>query len=309
MKSPTAGGRRPRPTLRQSLVWYGFVLPPFALLILFVLYPTYESFRLSVYGRKRDGTSEFVGFEHYSRLVDDGVFWQALLNTVLLGTVFLALVIPLAVILASLLNGVRRGATPLKVVYFLPQLTSSVAVAIIFSYVFQPDWGLLNGALTAIGVDTTPLWLSDPTYGLTTSRAAATVLAVYMGLGYFALISLSGMQSIQRELYEAASLDGAGAVRTWWHITLPGLRPILIFLFMTGMIDSMARFADLWTLGGPGGAPARSLQSVVMYIFRTAYENSDMNGASAAAVIFFVILMVMTLVAYRVFLRNEFKAR
>lgn len=300
---------RTRVSFRRSLPWYGFVLPPFALLVLFVLYPTYESFRLSLFDRGERNSSRFVGVDLYQRLAGDDVFWQALLNTVLLGVVFLALVIPLAVIVASLLNNVRRSATPLKVIYFLPQLTSSVAVAIIFSYVFQPDWGLLNGFLKVTGIDSQPLWLSDPRYGLTTSRAAVTLLAVWMGLGYFVLITLAGLQSISKELYEAASLDGAGALKTWWHITLPGLRPILIFLFMTGMLDAMARFADLWTLGGPGGAPARSLQSVVMYIFRTAYENGDVNGASAAAVVFFVILLVMTVVVYRAFLRDEFRAR
>ena len=107
---------------------------------------------------------------------------------------------------------------------------------------------------------------------LTGSRAAVTILAVWTGLGYFVIIILAGLQTVPRELYDAAAVDGAGPVQSWRHITLPGLRPILIFLVMTGIIDAMARFSDLWTLGGPNGTPARSLQSIVMFMYQTAFE-------------------------------------
>lgn len=309
VRPPVANRPRVRRRRRRELVWYGFVLPPFVLLVLFVLYPTFDSFHLSFFKATDDGGERFVGLQQYERLSDDSVFLESLLNTVLLAAAFLLLVIPLAVVLASLLNTLRRGATPLKVIYFLPQMTSSVAVAIMFNYVLQPDWGLLNGGLHAFGVDAQPLWLADPTYSWTGSRAAVTLLAVWTGLGYFALITLTGLQSISPELYEAAQLDGANTFRTWWHITLPGLRPILVFLGLTGTIDSMSRFADLWTLGGPDGAPDRSLISVVMYIFRTGYVSADFYLASTVAVVFFLILLVITVIAYRVFIRDEFKAR
>ena len=154
-----------------------------------------------------------------------------------------------------------------------------------------------------------PLWLADPTFSPTGSRMAVTVLAVWMGLGYYALITLTGLQNISADLYEAARLDGANALQIWWHITLPGLRPVLIFLGLTGTIDSMSRFADLWTLGGPDGAPSRSLVSAVMYIFRTGYVDGDLYRASAVATVFFLILLAITGVAYRVFIRDEFRAR
>jgi multiple sugar transport system permease protein len=291
--------------LTRSLVWYGFVLPPLGLLALFIFYPTLESFRLSLFSGVGP-SQKFVGLLQYSRLLGDGVFRQAIFNTILLGVLFLALVIPLAVVLASLMNGLRRGGTPLKVIYFLPQVTSAVAVAVVFNYVFQPDWGLLNAALRSAGVHPLPLWLADPRYSLTGSRAAVTILAVWMGLGYFMLVFLAGLQSIPVHLYEAATIDGANPLQTWRYITLPSLRPTFVFLVITGAIDAMARFSDLWLLGGPGGTPARSLQTVVMYLYQTGFVNFDFNLASAASVTIFVIVAALTLLAFRALLAREF---
>ena len=280
------------------------LLAPLALFLVFVIWPTINAFRLSLY--KRDGRDEvFVGLDHYVRLLNDQVFIDAVLNTILLGVAFLCIVLPLSLVLASLMNGVKHFSTPFKVIYFLPQVTSAVAIALIFNYIFQPDWGLLNGILHSVGVERTPLWLAEPRLTLTGSRAAVTILAVWTGLGYFVIIILAGLQTVPRELYDAAAVDGAGPVQSWRHITLPGLRPILIFLVMTGIIDAMARFSDLWMLGGPNGTPARSLQSIVMFMYRTAFESNNINLASAVAVIFFMIVLLITAVNYGLFLRRD----
>ncbi len=300
--------RRLRRFFRGTLVWYVFITPPFLLILVFVAYPTFEAFRQSVY--RQVGThQEFAGLYQYRRLATSGVFWQALGNTILLGVAFLVIVLPLATVLASLLNRVKRGAATLKVIYFLPQLTSSVAVAIMFNYVFQPDWGLLNGVLSQLGFDPLPLWLADPGLGFTGSRAAVTILAVWTGVGYFILIVLAGLQSIPTELYDAAAIDGANGVQMWWYITLPSLRPTFIFLAMTGTVDALARFGDLWTLGGPGGAPARSLQSIVMFMFQTGFESGDIYLASATAVVFFLLVLAVTVLSFRGFLAREFTLR
>ena len=305
-----SGGRK-RGLLRQiwrGRVWYAFALPPFALLVLFVGYPTFVTFRQSFF-RPIGRDEEFAGLRQYEQLAANPVFWGALGNTVLLAVSFLIIVIPLSVVLASMVNRVRRGSAALKVIYFLPQLTSSVAVALIFNYVFQPDWGLLNGALHGLGIEETPLWLSDPRYGLLGSRSAVTILAVWTALGYFMLIFLAGLQSIPIDLYEAAALDGAGGLRIWWSITIPSLRPTLIFLVITGTVDAMGRFSDLWTLGGPGGSPARSLQTIVMYMYQVAFESGNVNRAAAIGVIFFVLMLCVTLVSYRSVLASEFRKR
>lgn len=292
---------------RGTMVWYGFLALPLFLIMVFVAYPTALAFRDSFFTETPTGP-EFAGLYHFQRLLTSGIFWGALGNTILLGVAFLGITIPLATILASMLNRLRRGSTPLKVIYFLPQLTSSVAVAIMFNYVFQPDWGLLNGTLHALGLQQLPLWLSDPRLTLGGSRAAVTLLAVWAGLGYFIIIVLAGLQSIPNDLYDAAAIDGASPVQAWRYVTLPSLRPTFIFLIITGSIDALSRFGDLWTLGGPGGSPARSLQSVVMFMFQQGFESNDYSLAAATAVVFFVIVLAITLFAFRGFLRNEFRA-
>src|SRR3569623_988305 len=299
---------RLRRAFRGTMVWYGFVLPPLFLILVFIGYPTAITFRQSVFTETPGGGEEFAGTYHFERLFESHVFWGAVANTFLLGAAYLLIIIPVATIFASMLNRLRRGSTPLKVIYFLPQLTSSVAVAIMFNYIFQPDWGLLNGALRALGVTNLPLWLAEPRYSLTGSRAAVTILAVWAGLGYFIIVILAGLQSIQRDLYDAAAIDGASPLQAWWFITLPSLRPTFIFLIMTGSIDALARFSDRWTLGGPGGSPARSLQSVVMFMYQQGFESQDFSLAAATAVVFFLIVLLITSVAFWGFLRREFQA-
>ncbi len=292
---------------RGTFTWYSFLAAPLLLIIVFIGYPTFLSFQRSLFTETPTG-DEFAGLYHFQRLLGSNLFWGALGNTVLLGIAFLVIVIPLATIFASMLNRIRHGSTPLKVIYFLPQLTSSVAIAIMFNYVFQPDWGLLNGTLRSVGVDSPPLWLADPRLSFSGSRAAVTLLAVWAGLGYFIIVTLAGLQSIPNDLYDAAAIDGASPLQAWFYITLPSLRPTFIFLIMTGAIDALSRFADLWTLGGPGGSPARSLQSVVMFIFQQGFENSDFSLAAAAAVMLFIFVLILTAIAFWGFLRREFTA-
>lgn len=291
--------------LRKSLIWYAFIAPTFLLFGLFVAYPTFETFRLSFF-REVATRQEFVGAVHYLRLLTNQVFIAALINTVFLGAAFLLIVIPLSLVMASLLNNLRVWPNLFKAIYFLPQITSTVAVALVFSYVFQPNWGLVNGVLRSLGVSPLPLWLAEPRYVLTGSRAAVTILAVWVALGYYMLIFQAGLQAIPTELYDAAVVDGAGSLQTWWYITLPSLRPTFVFLYITGTIEAMSRFSDLWMLGGPAGTPARSLQTIVMFMYQSAFESNDFNLASASAVILFVIVLGLTLINFRSFLQREF---
>jgi ABC-type sugar transport system permease subunit len=295
-------------TIRKSLVWYAFVAPALILFSIFILYPTLETFQLSLY-REVVTKQQFVGALQYLRLLTDQVFVAAILNTAALGVSFLILVIPLSLILATLVNQLRVWPGLFKLIFFLPQVTSAVAVALIFRYVFEPSNGLINGTLRLLHVATLPLWLSDPRPSLTGSRAAVTLLAVWAGLGYYMLIYLAGLQAVPSELYDAAVVDGAGPLQAWWYVTIPSVRPTTVFLILTGTLDAMSRFADLWTLGGPGGTPGRSIQTVVMYIYQIAFASSDFNLASATAVVFFCLVLLLTLINFRTFLRREFSGQ
>jgi multiple sugar transport system permease protein len=309
-------GNRPAPNmgelmlkrLRKDFIWYVFIAPTFLMFGLFIAYPTFKTFQLSFY-REVATKQVAVGLLHFGRLLTNQIFLNSLLNTALLGAAFMLLAIPLSLILATFINNLRVASNLFKVIYFLPQVTSTVAVALIFSYVFQPNFGLVNGALRALGVQNLPLWLADPRLDLTGSRATATILAVWVALGYYMLIFLSGLQAIPTEYYDAAVVDGASPLQTWWYITIPSLKPTFIFLLITGTIDALSRFSDLWMLGGPGGTPARSLQTIVMYIYQTAFESNDFNLASAATVILFFVTLLVTLFNFRATLSKEFSQK
>lgn len=284
------------------------IAPVFILFAIFVVYPTIETFQLSFF-REVATKQQFVGFGQYTRLLGDPIFYSALGNTVLLGAAFLLIVIPLGLVLASLINSLKYAPNFFKIVYFLPQITSTVAIALIFSYIFQPEWGLLNNGLRALGLGQLPLWLADPRYSLTGSRAAATILAVWIALGYYILIFLAGLQAVPAEMYDAAVVDGASFLQAWWYVTIPTLRPTFIFLILTGSIDALSRFSDLYMLGGPAGSPARSLQTIVVYLYQIAFESNDFNLSSAIAVILFVILLGVTIFNFRALLQREFRGR
>ncbi len=291
--------------LRKSWVWYLFIAPVFILFAIFIVYPTIKTFQLSLF-REVATKQQFVGFGQYSRLLNDPVFGGALLNTVLLGAAFLLIVIPLGLVLASLINGLKYAPNFFKIVYFLPQITSTVAIALIFGYIFQPAWGLLNNGLRMAGVENLPLWLADPRYDFTGARAAATILAVWIALGYYMLIFLAGLQAVPTELYDAAVVDGANFLEAWWYVTLPLLRPTFVFLILTGSIDALSRFSDLYTLSGPAGSPARALQTIVLYMYQIAFESNDFNLSSAIAVILFLIMLCVTVFNFRALLHREF---
>jgi ABC-type sugar transport system permease subunit len=297
-----------RRQIRKNLIWYIFVAPSFILFGLFVVYPTFEAFRLS-FMREVVTQQEFVGFWQYTRLLTNEIFLGAVVNTVILGLAFLIIVMPLSLVIASLINNLRIAPSLFKVIYFLPQVTATVAIALIFKYLLQPEWGLVNGLLRALGFESLPLWLADPRPVLTGSRGAVTLLAVWISLGYYMLIFLAGLQAIPAELYDAALVDGAGPLQTWWHVTIPSLRPSFIFLILTGIIEAMSRFNDVWMLGGPGGSPARSLQTIVVYMYQVGFVSNDFNLAAATAVVLFIIVLTLTLINFRAFLYQEFSSR
>ena len=145
------------------------------------------------------------------------------------------------------------------------------------------------------------IWLNSPQ----TSKMVVILFSLWQGTGYTVLICLSGLQAIPDQLYEAASIDGCNGFQKWWHITLPNMRPTFVFLFMTGCIGALKRFEDVFTLGGMQGSPAGSLRTSVGYIFEQAFGTFNFGTASAAAYLLFALILVITLINYRVMLRKE----
>ena len=290
-----------RRAIRRHASWYLFLLPSLFTMAVFLAYPIAESFRLSLF-RSNGFMEAFAGLDNYKTVLRDANFTNALYNTFYIGLFNLALGIPIGFVLASLINSQKKAQTAFKLLYFMPMVTSLIASAVLFKFLFVPDIGLVNFLLGKLGLPVENLlWLSSPA----TSKLVVILFALWHGTGYTVLICLSGLQSVPDQLYEAAGIDGCSGFQKWWYITLPNMRPVFVFLFMTGCIGALRRFEDVFTFGGAIGAPARSMQTVVAYIFEQAFGAFNFGAASAAAYLLFAVILAITLVNYRSLMQKE----
>lgn len=278
----------------------GWILaaPALLLIAIFFVVPVVIGLLLSVtdfdiYAIASPKLAQFVGFRNYSRILTNPDFWRALKNTfyfVLLGG-------PLSVMVslgtAMLLN---VKLTPFKsffrTIYFAPVVTSLVAVAIVWRYLYHPKYGLINAGLGQLGIG--PIdWLGDPLW----SMPAIVLLSVWKNFGYNMLIFLAGLQTIPDELYEAARIDGATRRQQFWNITLPGLAPVFLFVSVTTMIGYFQLFAEPYVM--TQGGPLRSTATLVLLMYEEGFRWWRMGLASAVAFILLLITLLGTLVQLR----------
>ena len=282
----------------QMKVALPFVIPAVALFCIFFVLPVVSGFLLSVtdfdiYALGSPGTVRFVGAQNFVDLLRNPAFWQALRNTLF----FVVVGGPLSVIAslaAALLLSAKlvRWRTLFRTIYFAPVVTTLVAVAIVWRYLYHPRYGLLNAMLGSVGLG--PIdWLGDPNWAM----PAIILLAVWKNFGYNMLIFLAGLQSIPEDLYEAAEVDGAGFWWKFWHVTLPGLAPTFLFVSVTTMIGYFQLFAEpyVMTQGGPLGAT----RSLMLFLYEEGFRWWRMGVSSTIAVMLFVITLGGTLLQLR----------
>lgn len=281
--------RRPRRAhVGSNAIGYLFMAPMIIALGAFVIYPIIETGRLSLTD-SNGVTGTFIGFRNYTDTLADRTFWEALWNTFYIGFWTIIIGLPLSLLVALLINSLPAFKSLAKAVYFLPNITSAIATATAFTYLFYPsEKGWFNTALGWVGIE--PLgWFTDPSW----ARFGVALMAIWHGLGYTTLIWLAGLQAIPQELHEAAATDGANGRQAFRHVTLPGLRPMLVFLVIIETINSFKRFADVYQIGGPDGQPGGSLVTVMIYIYRTGFSSGAFGKASAACFILFAIVALM----------------
>lgn len=278
----------------NSKVWYIFLLPSFLGILLFMVYPVLESFRLSFY--KSNGTVEtFIGLKNFKYILTSRTFWNAVWNTFYIGFFQVIITIPLGFIFASLINAVRRGQSFFRVLYFLPNVTSIVAAAMIFAFVLHPEMGIVNYFLKSIGLPA-PGWLSSPS----SSKWAVILLAVWHWIGFVIIICIANLQAISSEMYEAAEIDGASGIQKWLFITVPNMGATFAFLLITGWIGALQRFNEVYVFGGPSGSPARSIQTMGALIYERGFTGFEFGVASATTYAMFVIILMFTFINLRI---------
>lgn len=280
--------------------WMGllFVSPLVLGILIFAIYPMFAALLTSfkqVSGSGLGGT--WVGFNNYAYVLNDPIFWQSLYNTFYIGVLSVIFGIVVSFILASMINSLKWGGAKnwYKGIFFLPNVVSAVASSLLFTFMFFPTkQGIINYALGFVGVDPVG-WFTDPNY----SRITIVLMSMWGALGYNTIIFIAGLQSVPRDLYEAAEVDGAGRLKRWFYITIPYMRSIFVFMIVMGTIHSMKRFTDVWLIGGTAGNPSGSLLTSVLYIYRNAFLANQMGLATAASYLLFIVIFILTVLLLR----------
>jgi multiple sugar transport system permease protein len=280
----------------ENLVGYAFLAPTLLVLGTFIVLPILYAVFLSLQKVQLLGgiEYEFVGLRNFVRLQGDERVWIALGNTI----EYVAIVVPsqtlLALLLAVSLNAGVRGQSGWRVIYFLPTVTSSAVLTLIFMWIYNTD-GLLNHALGAIGLPTYN-WLGDPAVAL----KGIMLMNIWSTAPFFMVIYLAALQDIPRSLYEAAAIDGASAWKRFWFITLPLLRPVTFFVVAMGVIGTFQLFDQSYIISNGSGGPNNATLTLVLLIYQYVFRDLQMGYAAAIAFLLAALIISVTLIQKRV---------
>ena len=282
--------RRKKRKWKEIRMGYLFVGPMLLGVIVFTLIPMIFSFVLSftkwsfVTGFDR---IRWSGLDNFRQLLQDDVFLKSLGNNFIM---LLAVPVGMAIalVLGVIISGHVYAPGAFKVIYFMPQISSVVAVAVVWQVLFHPSYGPVNGFLSALGVDNPPKWLADPSYAL----PSVMLLMIWIDLGVSLIIYIAGIKNIPADLYEAATIDGASKLAQFRSITFPLLTPTTFFLLVTGIIGNFKSFALVKVL--TEGGPANSTSVVVYDMYQTAFVDLQTGYASSMVMVLFVIVLAIT---------------
>ncbi|MBM4398715.1 MAG: sugar ABC transporter permease [Candidatus Cloacimonetes bacterium] len=299
---------------RWKLSPYLYILPALALLVAFRLVPIVMSFVISFFEWTLHGSGSFLGLSNYTKLFNDSVFWQSMMNTVWLVLFVVPCSLVFSLIFAVLLNQIKALRGLFRTVYFLPFVTSMVAVSIVWKIIFNEQTGLANKLISIFGISSQK-WLAEargifdiffsgfgiqlPSWAGGPSQAlfAIIIMTVWKSLGYNTIIYLAGLQNIAKDYYEAAEIDGAGKFKQFFKITLPLVSPTTYYVLMMTTIVTFQAFSQVFLMTGPPkGGPLGSTNLIVYYIFQKGFDAQEMGYASAAALILFIVILGLTII-------------
>ncbi|OHR64621.1 spermidine/putrescine ABC transporter permease [Bacillus sp. HMSC76G11] len=277
---------------KTSLYGLLFVTPWIIGLIIFYAFPLISSiyFSFTTYSILQPG--EFVGMQNYKELMSDDLFWKSVSNTIYFAVFYVPLSIIFGVCLAMILNLKVKGMTVYRTIFFLPTLVPQVALAVLWMWLLNPQFGLVNGMLDLLRIQG-PAWLGSETW----SKPSIVMMSLW-GIGQAVVIYLAGLTDISEDYYDAAEVDGANWLQKTLHITLPLLTPVIFFNLVMGVIGAFQQFALPYALTGGQGTPANSLTFYVMYLYDNGFKFFKMGYASAMAWILFAIIMILTAVIF-----------
>ncbi|WP_262272676.1 carbohydrate ABC transporter permease [Microvirga yunnanensis] len=283
---------------RSRLTPYLFIAPNLLLFSVFIFFPLLYAAYISVHQWSLIDVPEFTGTHNYTRLLSDFQFWQALKNTVIYSAATVPTTLIFGLFLAIGLNRQLAARTLLRSVYFLPVVVSSVATALIAAWLFNDNYGVVNAVLKQAGAGPVA-WLSTPQWAL----PSIILTTLWVRIGFCMVVYLAALQSISPSYYEAAVIDGASRPQQFLYVTWPLLRPTTFLLLILNVIYSFQVFDLIYVM--TGGGPGFSTTMIVQYIYRAAFANSEMGYASAMGMFLFVLILLFTLVQWRINRRTE----
>ncbi|MDO9578735.1 MAG: sugar ABC transporter permease [Candidatus Cloacimonadales bacterium] len=297
---------------------YIYLLPAFIIVFVFRLIPIVLSFIVSFFEWTVTGAGDFIGLENYAIMMKDKEFWQSLVNTFYLVIFVVPISLILSLLFAALLNTIEKLKSFFRSVYFIPTVTSMVAISIVWKIIFNQQTGLANYFLEKIGLD--PMgWLAEsqgifqllfanlgielPSWAAGPSLALFSIIIVtiWKGLGYNTIIYLAGLQNIPNVYYEAADIDGAGKIKQFFKITWPLISPTTFYVLMMTTITTFQVFSQIYLMTGPPvGGPLGTTKVIVYFLFDKGFgESNNLSYASAIALVLFVIILSLTLLQKR----------
>jgi multiple sugar transport system permease protein/alpha-1,4-digalacturonate transport system permease protein len=288
-----------RRSLRPILVGWSFILPNFLGFALLTLVPMVFGLALSFMDWSPWGDPEWAGFDNFERMLRNSTFWIALWNTTYYAIGHIPLTMAASLGLALLLNRALAGLGFFRTAFFLPYVTSLVAVAVVWNMLFNPTSGPVNQFLQFVGVTDPPGWTSSTAWAM----PAVIVASVWRDMGYYMVLFLAGLQTIPTELYEAARVDGANAWQRFWNITLPGLRPTTFFVLIMCTVASFKVF-DLIVVMTDGG-PGRATKVLSQLIYEEGIREGRFGLASAISLVLFVLVAGFTVIQFLLQRRRE----
>ena len=286
---------------QKLLTPYMFLAPALILMATFTFYPLLSVGYWSFTEYDILSPPQFIGLDNFRELFSDGVFWLALRNSLIYLIVTPTLIV-LSVSLAIIVNRKLPGISFFRVLYYIPVITGSVTVGIVWLFLFDPRGGLINGALLALGLVDQPIFfLNEPRYTL----GIAMLMTVWTGAGYYMVVFLAGLQSIPEELYEAAELDGCNMVQKHWHVSVPGLRPSMVFVAVISSLSALKVFDEIYVLTNGTGGTLNSGTTMVFYLWKQAFQLQNVGYASAVAIVLLLITLTFSFVNVRFLERRE----
>ncbi len=287
----TSGQKR---KIRNNMTGYAFILPNLIGYTVFVFIPVVFSFILSV--MSWDGSQrpmQFVGLDNFTDIFGDRIFRGALQHTISYALMTVLPTLVLALLLAVLLNSKLRGVAIFRTAFYFPYIASIVAVGAVWNMLFQPDMGPINEILRFLGMQNPPRWVVDKNWAM----VSVSIVSIWKYMGYYMIVYLAALQGISNSLYEAASIDGAKGWQKLWYITIPMLTPTTFFVLIMLTIQCFKVFDLVYVM--TGGGPGNATKTLVNYIYEKAFTSWEFGPASAAAIILFAIVLVITLIQFR----------